>query len=62
MEDNKQIIVVVTAGGIEIIVEDERIEDTYTLALSKPQATGHRTCFKHSEHHIQDRSKTITNY
>lgn len=40
MEDNKKkIIVVATAGGIEIVVEGERIEDVYTLALSKPQAT-----------------------
>ncbi len=39
MEDTMKIIVVATAGGIEIVVEDERIEDAYTLALSKPQAT-----------------------
>jgi hypothetical protein len=39
MEDNMKIIVVATAGGIEIVVEGERIEDAYTLALSKPQAT-----------------------
>ncbi len=39
MEDNKKIIVVATAGGIEIVLEGERIEDVYTLALSKPQAT-----------------------
>ncbi len=39
MEDNMKIIVVATAGGIEIVVEDERIEDAYILALSKPQAT-----------------------
>ncbi len=29
MEDNMKIIVVATAGGIEIVVEDERIEDAY---------------------------------
>ncbi len=39
MEDNMKIIVVATAGGIEIVVEGERIEDAYTLTLSKPQAT-----------------------
>jgi hypothetical protein len=39
MEDNMKIIVVATAGGIEIVVEGERIEDAYTLVLSKPQAT-----------------------
>ncbi len=39
MEEKKKIIVVATAGGIEIVVEGERIEDAYTLALSKPQAT-----------------------
>ncbi len=39
MEDNTKIIVIATAGGIEIVVEGERIEDVYTLALSKPQAT-----------------------
>ena len=39
MEDNMKIIVVATAGGIEIVVEGEKVEDAYTLALSKPQAT-----------------------
>jgi hypothetical protein len=39
MEDNMKIIVVATAGRIEIVVEGERTEDAYTLALSKPQAT-----------------------
>ena len=39
MEDYMKIIVVATAGGIEIVVEGERTEDAYTLALSKPQAT-----------------------
>ena len=39
MEDNMKIIVVATAGGIEIVVEGERIKDVYTLALSKPQPT-----------------------
>ena len=39
MEDNMKIIVVATAGGIEIVVEGERTEDAYILALSKPQAT-----------------------
>ena len=39
MKDNKEIIVVATAGGIEIVVEGEKIEDVYTLALPKPQAT-----------------------
>jgi hypothetical protein len=39
MEDNIRIIVVATAGEIEIVVEGERVEDAYTLALSKPQAT-----------------------
>ncbi|MFQ5688601.1 MAG: hypothetical protein ACE5GV_18310 [Candidatus Scalindua sp.] len=40
MEDNKKkIIVVARAGGIEIVVESTRIEDAYTLVLSKPRAT-----------------------
>jgi hypothetical protein len=39
MEDNMKIIVVATAGGIEIVVEGEKVEDAYMLALSKPQAT-----------------------
>jgi hypothetical protein len=38
MEDNMKIIVVATAGGTEIVVEGEKVEDAYTLALSKPQA------------------------
>jgi hypothetical protein len=38
MEDNKKIIVVATAGGIEIVVEGEKDEDVYELPLSKPQA------------------------
>ncbi len=38
MEDNKKIIVVATASGIEIVVEGEKDEDVYELPLSKPQA------------------------
>ena len=39
IENNMKIIVVATAGGIEIVVEGEKVEDAYTLALSKPQVT-----------------------
>ena len=60
MEDNMKIIVAATAGGIEIVVEGEKVEDAYTLALSKPQAT--ELALKHTEHHVQDRGKAITNY
>jgi len=38
MEDNKKIIVVAKAGGIEIVVEGEKDEDVYKLPLSKTQA------------------------
>ena len=30
MEDNMKIIVVATAGGIEIVVEGEKVEAAYT--------------------------------
>jgi len=33
MEDNMKIIVVATAGRIEIVVEGERTEDAYTLVF-----------------------------
>mgnify|MGYP000498253771 CR=1 FL=1 len=39
MEEQKKILVVAKAGGVEIIVEGEKDEDIYELALSKPQAT-----------------------
>jgi hypothetical protein len=33
MEDNMKIIVVATVGGIEIVLEGEKVEDAYTVAL-----------------------------
>ena len=60
MEDNMKIIVVATAGGIEIVVEGEK--SWRRLYASTFEATGYRTPSKHTEHHVQDRGKAITNY
>ena len=37
MKEKKKIVVVAKVGGIEIIVEGEKDEDVYELALSKSQ-------------------------
>ncbi len=37
IEEKKKIVVVAKVGGIDIIVEGEKDEDVYELALSKSQ-------------------------